>query len=139
MFVLRRRLAVAGVIAAAAIAVPAAAFASGPGAPSGKPAPPQAAAASPGKSAAPSSLGGSQVKEGGLSEPPAPVQAFAAQLGVTAGAEVQRAYKQLVVLTMNNSADPASPAFTAIARAIGVSPAQLAAAWAAVEPSVPAG
>lgn len=44
--VLRHRLATAGVITAAAIAVPAAALASGSGSPSGKPASPQACAAS---------------------------------------------------------------------------------------------
>lgn len=54
MLVRHHRLAVAGVITAAAIAVPAAALASGPGSPSasGKPAPPQASAASPKKSPA---------------------------------------------------------------------------------------
>ena len=39
MLVLRRRLAIAGVITATAIALPAAALASGPGSPSGKPSP----------------------------------------------------------------------------------------------------
>jgi len=52
MLVPRRRLAVAGVITAAAVAVPAAALASGSGSPSGKPAPPQACASSACKSKA---------------------------------------------------------------------------------------
>jgi|SRR5215469_3049202 len=46
MLVLHRRLAIAGVITATAIAAPAAALASGSGSPSGKPASPQACAAS---------------------------------------------------------------------------------------------
>src|SRR5260221_12438772 len=56
MLVLRYRLAVAGVITAAAIAGPAAALASGSGSPSGKPAPPQASAASAKRSEAQSQL-----------------------------------------------------------------------------------
>jgi hypothetical protein len=57
MLVLRHRLAIAGVVAAAAVAVPAAALASGLGSPPGKPAPPAASAPGPGKSpAAPSQL-----------------------------------------------------------------------------------
>jgi hypothetical protein len=51
MLVLRHRLAVAGVITAATIAVPVAALASGPGSPSGKPTPPQSSAAIASKSA----------------------------------------------------------------------------------------
>jgi hypothetical protein len=50
------RLAIAGLIAAAAIAVPTAALASGSGSPPAKPAPPQASAAGAGKSPAPSQL-----------------------------------------------------------------------------------
>ena len=46
MMVRHHRLAIAGVITAAAMAAPAAALASGPGSPSGKPALPQASAAS---------------------------------------------------------------------------------------------
>jgi hypothetical protein len=57
MLVLRHRLAIAGVVAAAAVAVPAAALASGLGSPPGKPAPPPASARGAGKSpAAPSQL-----------------------------------------------------------------------------------
>ncbi len=52
MLVRHHRLAIAGVITAAAIAVPTAALASGSGSPSGKPAPPQACAASACKSKA---------------------------------------------------------------------------------------
>ena len=67
MLILRHRLAIAGVITAAAVAVPAAALASGSGSPPGKPAPPQACTTSACKSkaghaaastsAAPSQLG----------------------------------------------------------------------------------
>jgi hypothetical protein len=52
MFVLHRRLAIAGVITATAIAAPAAALASGSGSPSGQPASPQACATSACKSKA---------------------------------------------------------------------------------------
>lgn len=47
MSVLQRRVAVAGVITATAIALPAAALAAGPGSPSGKASPPQATASKP--------------------------------------------------------------------------------------------
>jgi hypothetical protein len=56
MPVLRHRLAIAGVITAAAVTVPAAASASGSGSPPGWPAPPQASAATASKSAARSQL-----------------------------------------------------------------------------------
>ena len=56
MMVRHHRLAIAGVITAAAMAAPAAALASGPGSPSGKPALPQASAASAKKPAAGSQL-----------------------------------------------------------------------------------
>jgi hypothetical protein len=152
MLVLRHRLAIAGVITATAIAVPAAALASGPGAPSGKPAPPQASAASASKSAAAASIGAPSgkpapsqasatgpvkkpsqgTKQGQPDQPPAPVRAFAARLGVSTDA-AGRAFKQILGLSSQNGVDPASPAFAAIARELGVSPAQLAAAWNAVK------
>jgi hypothetical protein len=209
MLVLRHRLAIAGVVTAAAVAVPAAALASGLGSPSGKPAPPQVSVRGAGKSpAAPSQLtalaasagisvsqlqagladakrdGGdtaasvaafaastgvshataqrvlkvvfgtppsgkpsqpqapaagasksaaapSQVKQAQPDLPPAPVRAFAARLGVSTSA-AGRAFKQIAGLVGNGIADPGSPAFAAIARDLGVSPAQLAAAWDAV-------
>ena len=56
MLVLRRRLAIAGVITAAEVTVPAAALASGWGSPPGRPAPLQASAAGACKSAARSQL-----------------------------------------------------------------------------------
>lgn len=144
MLVLRHRLAIAGVITAAAVAVPAAALASGPGSPSGKPAPPQASAASARKSPAPPSSGSPSGKPAPpqasatgpakvpqSDQPPAPVRAFAARLGVSTDA-AGRAYKQILGMSSTNGVDPASPAFAAIARELGVSPAQLATAWAAV-------
>jgi hypothetical protein len=141
MLVLRRRLAIAGVITATAIAVPAAALASSPGSPSGKPAPPQASAASASKSAAAPSASNSgaapsQVKQAQPDSPPAPVEAFATRLGVSTTA-AGRAFKQIAGLSSNGSVDPASPAFAAIAHELGVSPAQLAAAWDAVNQGVP--
>ena len=141
MLVLRRRLAIAGVITATAIALPAAALASGPGSPSGKPAPPSASAPSASKSApAPSASNSgaapSQVKQAQPDLPPAPVGAFATRLGVSTSAG-GRAFKQIAGLSRNGSLDLASPAFAAIARELGVSPAQLAAAWDAVSQGVP--
>jgi hypothetical protein len=67
---------------------------------------------------------------------PAAVRALATRLGVsTSGAG--RAFKQIAALSNNNGGvDPASSAFAAIARDLGVSPAQLAAAWGAVKQSV---
>jgi DNA-binding transcriptional regulator YhcF (GntR family) len=95
--------------------------------PSGKPAPPQSPAAGASKSAAAQS----QVKQAQPDLPPAPVRAFAARLGVSTNA-AGRAFKQIAGLSGNGSVDPGSPAFAAIAHDLGVSPAQLAAAWNAV-------
>jgi hypothetical protein len=141
MLVLRRRLAIAGVITAAAIALPAAALASGPGSPSGKPSPPSASApiaskSAPAPSASNSGAAPSQVKQAQPDLPTAPVGAFAMRLGVSTSAG-GRAFKQIAGLGRNGSLDLASPAFAAIARELGVSPAQLAAAWDAVSQGVP--
>ena len=154
MLVLRHRLAIAGIIAAAAVAVPAAALASGLGSPSGQPSSPQASAAAASKSAAAASGSGSQSgkptspqgpapsgSKSGLAEPqpsglPAAASALATRLNVDITA-AQRAVKQIVGLIINSgSADPASSAFAAIAQDLGVSPAQLAAAWDAVKQNV---
>ena len=188
MLVRHHRLAIAGVIIAAAIAVPGAALASGSGSPSGKPAPPRASAASAKRPEAQSPLHalaasagisvsqleaglvaakqaggntaahiaafaastgvshataqrvvhavfGTEVIKHGLTAPPAPVRALATRLGVSTGA-AGRAFKQVAALSSKNGVDAASPAFAAIARNLGVSPAQLAAAWDAVKPSV---
>ena len=61
------------------------------------------------------------------------MRAFAARLGVSTDA-AGRAFKQITILIGQNGGrlDPASQAFTDIARQLGVSPAQLAAAWHAV-------
>ncbi len=208
MLVLRYRLAVAGVITAAAIAGPAAALASGSGSPSGKPAPPQASAACAKRSEAQSPLqalaasAGISVSrlQGGLvaakraggntaagiaafaastgvsyataqrvlyavtgtsrSGKPASPQASAAAASKSAAARSQtvpsavrglatrlgvstsaagRAFKQIAGLSSRNGGvDPASSAFAAIARDLGVTPARLAAAWDAITPSVAA-
>jgi len=64
------------------------------------------------------------------------VRAFATRLGVSTSAG-GRAFKQVAALSSKNGrVDPASPAFAAIARDLGVSPARLAAAWNAVKPRV---
>jgi hypothetical protein len=150
MFVQRHRVAVAGVIAAAVVAVPAAALAAGSGSPTAKPSPPQTtataqptskpappatqpgpvssqeAAAEASKSAA--AAAGSQPDSNG----PAAVSALAARLGVSADL-AGRAFKQIMALTTQGGRlDTTSAAFAGIARQLGVTPAQLAAAWDAV-------
>jgi hypothetical protein len=55
------------------------------------------------------------------------VAALASQLGVSHSA-AQRALSQINALSDRNGVDPASPAFAAIARSLGVSPTRLAAA-----------
>ena len=127
MLVLRHRLAMAGVITAAVIAIPAAAMASGSGSPSGKPAPPSASAAIASKSAAAQTVPQPPVYG------PAAVSALATRLHVNSNA-AGRAFKEIgALLAETGRVDTASPAFAAIAREIGVSPAQLATAWNAVE------
>ena len=151
MLVLRHRLTIAVVIAAAAIAVPVAAFAAGAGSPPAKPGPPTAAAPSVSKPVppgqpAPSSnpvpptgaaAASKAAAAAGKPDEPAPVREFAAQLGVSTAA-AGPALKQVAGLArQDGSVDPASQAFAAIASHLGVSPARLAAAWAAVSQSVP--
>jgi hypothetical protein len=156
MLVLRHRLAIAGVIAAAAIAVPVAALAAVAGSPAGKPAPPAAAPSTiksppPGTQAPPDGAAIASKEAAAASQPdaaapgasktppagkqavlPAPVAAFIARLGVGTDAG-GRAFKEVDgLVTHGGKADPASPAFAAIAREAGVSPARLAAAWDAV-------
>jgi len=180
MPVLRHRLAIAGVITAAAVTVPAAALASGSGSPPGKPAPPQACAVGACQSkaghpaaitsAAPSQLAALAASAGistdrlqaGLAaakraggNTAAGIAAFAASAGVshttaqrivdavfgtqvdrgkTGGPAAQQAVNQLDALG-EGGVDPASPAFAAIARDLGVSPVRLAAALDAVKQS----
>ncbi|HTR93484.1 MAG TPA: hypothetical protein VMI73_17275, partial [Trebonia sp.] len=63
---------------------------------------------------------------------PAAVRARAARLGVGYDA-AGRAFKQIgALIEQTGHLDPASQAFAAIAASLGVSPAQLAAAWAAI-------
>jgi len=142
MSVRSHRLAVAVVIAATAIAVPTAALASDSGTSSGKPAPSAAATKSAAsKSAASKSAASKSAAAGGSAAAskfaarqsgvlrsvtmPAMVTALATQLGVSHSA-AQRAFNQLDALS--GGVDSASPAFAAIARDLGVSPAQLTAA-----------
>jgi hypothetical protein len=148
-----RRLAIAGVIAATAIAVPTAALASRSGTPSGKPAAPQPPAArasnsaaaankaaAAGNSAAAISDSAAAARKSAAAQShhtvPAPVRAFATRLGIsidTAG----RALKQVAALNdKNGGVDRSSAALTAIAHDLGVSPARLAAAWDAAKQSL---
>jgi hypothetical protein len=156
MSVRTRRLAAAGVLTATAIALPVAGLAST--SPSGKPAPPAStnSAAAAAKSAAAGSEPSADLSAAEASKfaaaasnsaaagsgkrvsptVPAAVRAFARQLGVNAGA-AGPALKQIVALSTNNgAADPASSAFAEVAYGLGVSPAQLAAAWDAVKQSL---
>jgi hypothetical protein len=136
-----RRLAIAGVIAAAVIVLPAAAFASGSTS-SGTPAPSAAASNSapaggkspaPGNSAPNPSAAAAMkaaARQSGTLERQAEqamVAALARQLGVSHSA-AQRAMNQINALSDRNGVDPASPAFAAIAHELGVTPARLAAA-----------
>jgi hypothetical protein len=82
-----------------------------------------------------SALFGTQVIKHSLTGPPAAARALATRLGVSTSA-AGRALKQIAGLSSKNRVDPASSAFAAIAHDIGVSPAQLAAAWDAVRQSV---
>ena len=204
MQVRNRRLAIAGVITAAAIAVPPAAFAAASGSPSGKPSSPPACAtsackskashAAAGKSAAKSAEGsalaalaasagistdrlqaglaaakpaggntaagiaafaasagvsqataqrivhavfGTQVegKTGGQAAGvPSMAPALARQLGISTSA-AQQVLSQLVGLDRGGMG-PDSPAFAAIARDLGVTPARLAAALSAAKQSL---
>ncbi len=143
MLVPRHRLAIAGVIAAAAIAVPVAALASAPGAPPAKPGPPAAVAPSasksppPGNPAPPQEAAASKEAVAAQHEVPAPVQAFAARLGVSITA-AGPAFKEVAGLAgQDGGVDTGSQAFAAIASKLGVSPARLAAAWAAVSQGTP--
>ena len=148
MLVLRHRLAIAGVIAAAAIAVPVAALAAGSGSPPAKPAPPAVAPAvskspPPGNPAPPQGAAASKEAEASKEAVaaqqavPAPVQAFAARLGVGIDA-AGPAFKEVAGLAgPDGRVDTGSRAFAAIASELGVSPARLAAAWAAVSQDMP--
>jgi hypothetical protein len=137
-----RRLAVAGVIAATVIALPAAAFASGSSTPSGKPAPsatasksvpagksPGAAGKSPAPNASAAAMKAADRQSGAGEQQAAQamVAALASRLGVSRTA-AQRAFSQIDALSARNGVDPASPAFAAIARELGVTPTRLAAA-----------
>jgi hypothetical protein len=156
MSVRNRRLAVAAITAATAIAVPTAALASGSGTSSGKPAP-SAAASNPAaaKSAAAKSgaAGGSAAAKSGAAGGSAAasksaarqsasdstamsamVAALATRLGVSHSA-AQHALNQLEGLG-RAGIDPASPAFAMIAHDLGVSPTQLADALRAAKQSV---
>jgi len=138
-----RRMAIAGIVTATAIAVPTAALASGSDSPSGKPTAPASAAAAC-KSAATASKSAAvppsaaRASKSAAAQPaeavPAPVKAFATRLGVSSAAG--RALKEIAALSGPHGVDASSAAFTAIARDLGVSPAQLAGAWDAVKHSL---
>jgi hypothetical protein len=143
MSVRKTRLAVAGVIAAAAIAIPTAALASGLTTGSGKPTPP-AASLSPAASKTPapgpvtttsamaSKAAAAQSQQSGSNS--AMVAALAAQLGV-GDSTAQNALSQLEELG-RGGIDSSSPAFAAIARSLGVSTAGLIAALTAAKQSL---
>jgi hypothetical protein len=143
MSVRSRRLVVAAILAATAIAVPTAALASGSGTPPGKPGPSASAVtgAIASKSAAASGSAGSAAAGKSPGPPSAAVErvaesamvaSLATQLGVSHGA-AQHALDQVNALSGPGDVDPASPAFAAIARGLGVSPDRLAAALTAAK------
>ena len=156
MSVRSRRLALAAVIAAIAIAVPTAALASDSGTWSGKPAPSAAAtkppastsaasksAAASGSAAASKSAAASgsaaasksAARQSGALQSvtmPAMVAALSTQLGVSHRA-AQHAFNQLDAISGQDGVYPASPAFAAIAHDLGVSPVRLAAALVAAK------
>ena len=138
----RHRLAVAGVIAVAAVAIPTAALASGPGSPAAKPSASPATAGSasrsktghaPAPSAAAAQKAAAKHAQSRTGSPSiAPV--LASRLGVSTSA-ARRAVSQLVALGQGG-VDPANPAFATIARDLGVSPARLASALVAAKQSL---
>src|SRR6266516_3082037 len=123
-----RRVVVAGVVAAA-VAVPAAALASGSGSPSAKPSP---AASTSAAAAAKSAAAGSGTRVDRSLTGPTAVAALASRLGVGTGA-ARHALQQIGALSGQGGVDPTGPAFAAIARGLGVSSAQLAAALGGVK------
>ena len=143
MSVPKPRLAVAGVFAAAAIALPTAALASSPGAAPAKPAPSAAASQSPtaskspaasNPSAAASKSAAAQSAQAGGGSEAAMVAAFASQLGISQSAATQ-ALDQIEAVG-RGGVDPGTPAFTALARHLGVTPALLTAALRAAKLSL---
>jgi hypothetical protein len=108
MSVLHHRLAAAGVITAAAIAVPAAALASGSGTPSGKPAPPRACATSACKS-----------KAGHAPAAQSPTQPSLAALAASAGISTDRLQAGLV--TAKRAGGNTARGIAAFAASTGVS------------------
>ena len=127
MLTLRRRLALAGVATVAAVAVPTAALAAGSGSPSAPSAKPTASAAAASQKAA------ARQAQGRTGQPQI-AAALATRLGISTSA-AQHVIAQLSALG-RGGVDPASAAFAAIARDLGVSPARLAAALTAAKQSL---
>ena len=127
MLTLRRRLALAGVATVAAVAVPTAALAAGSGSPSAPSAKPTASAAAASQKAA------ARQAQGQTGQPRI-AAALATRLGISTSA-AQHVIAQLSALG-RSGVDPASAAFAAIARDLGVSPARLAAALTAAKQSL---
>jgi hypothetical protein len=126
-----RHAAVAAVLAAAAVTVPVAALASGPGSPATKPGHRPAtlkvksAAGASGSAAASPLVGGKGGQAGSSLAGSSAVTMLTARLGVASSA-ARHALQQIGALSGKDGVDPASAAFAAIARSLGVSPARLA-------------
>jgi len=120
---LRRRLVLAGVATAAAVAIPTAALAAGSGSPPTKPTAPASAAPAP--AAAASQKAAARQAQGQTGQPSI-AAALATRLGISPSA-AQHVIAQLGALG-RGGVDPNSAAFAAIARDAGVSPARLASA-----------
>jgi hypothetical protein len=134
-----RRVAVAAALTAAAVAIPVAAFASGPVSPPTKAAQspvtlkskPAAAPQGSGKTIRKESKSGNH--DGSSLTGPSAVATLAARLGVSTTA-ARHALQQISALG-RDGIDPASTAFAAIARSLGVSPIRLGGALDAVKES----
>jgi hypothetical protein len=120
---LRRRLVLAGVATAAAVAIPTAALAAGSGSPPTKPTAPASAAPAP--AAAASQKAAARQAQGQTGQPSI-AAALATRLGISPSA-AQHVIAQLGALG-RGGVDPNSAGFAAIARDAGVSPARLASA-----------
>jgi hypothetical protein len=138
MLILRHRVAIAGVIAVAAVAVPTAALATGSGAPSGKSSAPAVSASRSKSAVVPPAAAASQKAAAKQAQShgggPSIAPALATRLGVSTSA-AQHAVAQLGALG-RGGADPANPAFATIARDLGVSPSRLAAALVTAKQSL---
>ncbi len=140
-----RRVAVAGVLAAAAVAIPVAALALGSDSPGAKTPHPsttleakRAKAEAARQAHSSTTLKAKSAEAGAANQSltgPAAVAVLAARLGVSTSA-ARHALQQVGALNGREGVDPAGAAFAAIAHQLGVSPRQLSGALGAVKQSM---